>query len=373
MTNRRILFVDDEERVLQAFERNLSDEFAVFTAGGGASGLEAIRTEPPFAVVVSDMRMPGMDGARFLAEAAAAAPDTVRVLLTGQADLGSAILAVNEGKIFRFLTKPCPTETLKQVLEAGIAQYQLANAERELLDQTLSGAVKVLAETLKLAAPGIFSHATRVRDLVVHAAERLALPGRWQYEIVGLLSQLGCIALPQELVDRVESGSPVTEQERAEYDSHPETAYRLLAGIPRLEAVAEMIRRQRQPWKRNPPQDQFEQGARLLQVALEIDRRVTAGAALTDAIEQLSAAGKVDPRILQAWSDFRLSGQHQVIRALKVSKLALGMVLEDDIRTSSGLVILGKGEELTLILLERVRKYARTAGVAEPIRVRVQA
>ena len=107
----RILCVDDEPNLLAALERNLFGQFDVVTANGGEAGLAAIAEGPPFAAIVSDMRMPGMDGAAFLAAARARAPDSVRLLLTGQADATSAIAAINQGAIFRFLCKPCPTAT----------------------------------------------------------------------------------------------------------------------------------------------------------------------------------------------------------------------------------------------------------------------
>jgi DNA-binding NtrC family response regulator len=117
------------------------------TATSGKAGLERLSSDGPFAVVVSDMRMPEMNGAAFLAQVRERAPDTVRVLLTGQADLDSAIAAVNEGQIFRFLTKPCAPEMLISSLRAAEEQHRLITAERVLLEQTLHGAVKALGCT----------------------------------------------------------------------------------------------------------------------------------------------------------------------------------------------------------------------------------
>src|SRR5829696_4359 len=135
----KILCVDDERNVLEAYQRSLRKEFHIEIATSGAEGLAAVESQGPYAVIVSDMRMPGMDGIRFLAKVKEKAPDSVRIMLTGNADQQTAIEAVNEGNIFRFLTKPCPPETLAKALSAGLQQYWLVVAEKELLEKTLSG------------------------------------------------------------------------------------------------------------------------------------------------------------------------------------------------------------------------------------------
>lgn len=126
----RILCVDDEQLVLDGLSRTLRSHYVVETVTSGAQALDRLRTGEPYAVVVSDQRMPQMDGVRLLAHIRTVAPDTVRVLLTGQADMESAIAAVNEGNIFRFLTKPCSTENLLKALEASIEQYRLVTSEK---------------------------------------------------------------------------------------------------------------------------------------------------------------------------------------------------------------------------------------------------
>ena len=133
----RILCVDDEPNVLAGLVRMLRREFEVVTAGDGAAGLEVLARQGPFIVVVSDFMMPGMTGVQFLARAKQLAPDTVRILLTGQASLEGAIASVNEGNIFRFLSKPCSREHLVKALEDAIEQARLVTADRELLERKL--------------------------------------------------------------------------------------------------------------------------------------------------------------------------------------------------------------------------------------------
>jgi len=129
----KILFVDDEALALAGYERALHREFFVSTATGGLQGLATIEANGPFAVVISDMRMPGMDGAEFLAQVREKAPDTVRMLLTGHSDLNAAITAVNEGKIYRYLTKPCEKKLLTEAIGECLDQYRMRVEEKKLL------------------------------------------------------------------------------------------------------------------------------------------------------------------------------------------------------------------------------------------------
>ena len=207
--NRRVLCVDDEPNVLEGLARTLSEDFDVHTATSGEAGLVALGGEP-FAVIMSDMRMPGMSGSVFLAKARAKAPDAVRVLLTGQADIQSAMAAVNEGAISRFLSKPCPPAAIVASMESAVEQHRLSSAERELLDGTVRGIVKLLTDVLAVSSPAVFSRATRLKQMVTHAAAKLELAEPWRFEVAAMLSQLGCIALPEDLVVRVVAGQPVT-------------------------------------------------------------------------------------------------------------------------------------------------------------------
>ena len=128
----RILFVDDEPAVLDGYRRMLHYEFQVSTAVGGEVGLSMIHDCGPYCVVISDMRMPGMNGAEFLSQVRQKSPETVRMLLTGGTDLNAAIDAVNEGNIFRFLTKPCTKEALVEAIHIGLAQHESITAEKRL-------------------------------------------------------------------------------------------------------------------------------------------------------------------------------------------------------------------------------------------------
>lgn len=369
LKNRRILCVDDEPNVLAGLERTLYERYEVCTATSGAAGLEKLKTEGPFAVVISDMRMPQMDGAAFLSRVRETSPDTVRILLTGYTELDSAIAAVNEGNIFRFLCKPCPVDILLNSVKAAAEQYRLVTAEHDLLQNTLNGAIKVLTQALSLASPVAFSRSGQVKSYVARMAKAVKAAEPWQYEIAAMLSQLGCITLPPKTLQKIYSGEAVTENEQKIYNSHPGVGYRLLAQIPRMEQVAEMVRDQ---WVGEREDDTGEKlGSEMLRIALAVDRLVTTGISVDRARAALEKKGGYRQELLDALIDFETGKAPPAIKSLPVRKLCEGMILADNVLTLDGAVIIGKGIELHMPQIERLRHFLLGAGIVEPIRVRI--
>jgi CheY-like chemotaxis protein len=210
----RVLCVDDEPNVLAAIERNLFGEFEVVVAKSGEAGLDAVRWGEKFAVIVSDMRMPGMDGATFLAKAREISPDSVRILLTGQADVQSSIAAINKGAIFRYLCKPCPKDELIATLNDAVRQYRLIRAEKELLATTLTASVKTLTEVLAMVAPWAFQRSAFAQSCVIHALPKLEWPDEWIYTIAASLSQIGCVGIPADIVQADAAQRKLSEEEK---------------------------------------------------------------------------------------------------------------------------------------------------------------
>jgi len=369
--NRRVLCVDDETNVLEGLERSLFESFDVLTAKSGADGLGLIRAEGPFAAVVSDMRMPEMDGAAFLSAVKRNAPDTVRILLTGHADVDAAIAAVNRGNIYRFLCKPCPQDQLVDTLEEAIRLFRLVTAERDLLEKTLKGSVKVLTDVLSLAAPVAFSRAGPLKSYISHMVKYLELKGGWKFELAAMLSQIGCITLPTDTLDRVYAGREISESEQKMLEAHPETGYRLLSNIPRLEPIAEMIRRQDDLDAGGPCTEEVKTGAMMLKAAQAVDLLVTQGQLVHVAARQLQSSEKYDQQLLIALEDYRRSEGSEVVKSLRFKELRTFMILAEDVRAANGYVIFKKDREINNALLEKLSNFAAGIGVIEPIRVKI--
>jgi len=377
----RVLFVDDEPNVLDGIRRQLRNRVQIETATSGAAGLDIIRNQGPFAVVVSDMRMPEMDGARFLARVNEIAPQTVRMVLSGQADLESTIAAVNEGRVFRFLLKPCNAETLFGVIKNGIDQYRLVHAEKHLLENTLNATVQVLFNVLGIINPVAQRRAAQIQRYAESAAEALhLLPDLWQYHLAAMMSQLGCITLPQETLARALGGHPLSNEERRLYESHPEIAGKLLATIPRLEAVASMVAGQ----TRVPGNDlargdagSWEPekiGAAILWAAVQFDRHVVQGRIPEQAAQLVAqAAPGLPAAVTQAMAKALADDSGLVMsREVKMHDLEVGMMIDADIMSARGIRLVPRGTEVSSTVLERLRAVAGGVGVSEPIKVSVK-
>jgi len=375
----RVLCVDDDTSILQAYERGLRKQFAIETATGAEEGLAAIAARGPYAVVVSDMQMPGMDGIQFLARVKEQAPATVRIMLTGRSDQQTAIEAVNEGNIFRFLSKPCPAEQLAKALRAGIEQYRLINAEKELLEKTLSGSIKVLTDVLSLVNPAAFGRASRVRRIARRLAEQMKAEKAWAIDLAAMLSQIGCVTLPPETLEKLYHGRPLTDEECEMFHSHPSVGRGLVGNIPRLEAVAEIIAYQEKRFDGGGvPADSrrgtdIPLGARILKVALDFDAAKSANLSELEAVVRLrQREGWYDPGVLSALEAVSGVEETYEIREVMLRELSSHMILADDIRTTGGVLLVCKGQEATPYLRQRLNNYSKHARVREPIRVLVR-
>jgi FixJ family two-component response regulator len=374
MISRRILFVDDEPKILQGFERQFGGRFDLRTVPGPVLGLQILVKDGPYAAVVSDYRMPMMNGVEFLAKARQRCPDTVRVMLTGQADLNAAIHAVNEGAIFRFLSKPCSTEVLSAALDSALEQYRLTQAERELLERTLHGSIKIMTEVLSMTSPAAFSRACRVRRYVAHVVSRLALPDAWQFEIAAMLCQLGCLTVPAEVLDKVAVGGDLSAGEQEVFAAHPKVAERLLENIPRLERVARMIGNQEvssTPARKAEEDDLTALGTTLLRTSLEFDRLLGTGVSRDAALAQMRSKDPHAARFLEALEDVEIEHVESEVRSLNLSELRASMIMNQDVVTDNGVLLLAKGEELTLPLIARLQNFAKTWGIPQPLSVRL--
>ena len=371
--NEKILFVDDEPAVLQGYQRVLGKEFPSDTAASGEEALTFIANNGPYAVVVSDMRMPHMDGVQFLSRISILSPNTVRVMLTGYADLRNAIGAINEGHIFRFLTKPCGADVLKKALTSCLMQYRMITAEKELLESTLMGTVKVLADVLSLASPAAFSRAMRIRRYMRHMVTELGLDPPWQYEIAAMLSQLGCITLSPDVIEAAYSGKELSLEQRTSFDMHPSVARNLLSNIPRLDCIAWIIGQLRfgaaMPDTQVSPSLRI--GVDILRLAIAFDDLKIRGHDDTEALLQLKKDPQFDPEIVLALDSLRNETSKWGLQDVRIADLSAGMILHEEIRTKVDTLLAGPGQEVTYPLIVRLNTFHQRRDIPDKVRVLV--
>jgi response regulator RpfG family c-di-GMP phosphodiesterase len=371
-----ILLVDDEVAILDGLRRQLRKTFTVHTANGGAEALELLKSTP-VTVVVSDMRMPEMNGATFLSHVRSLHPNVVRILLTGQTDTQAAIAAVNEGQIYRFLTKPCPPEALLEGIGNAVELNRLVTAEKELLATTLRRAVEALTATLSLAQPAAFGRAVRVTRTVTELAAALEVEEPWDLEVTAMLSHLGGITLPPNVLAKLDAGLPLNEDEAEMADRVPEISRDLVATIPRLEDVAEAIGCFRARYDGEgaapgaPRGDELPMAARILRLAVDFEAGMSQRPSVQDTISALSAdAGAYDPRMLEALVSInQVPETQEPPRDIDVALLDPGMVVFDDVLTTDGVLLISRGTVVTDSLILRLENYASQNRVGRRIRV----
>ena len=242
MLSDEILFVDDELNILDSYRRKFRKMYAVTIANSGAEAIELIKNNiDKYKVIVTDYKMPNMDGIELLTNIKNLNTDIVRVIITGQADLDITIKAINNGNIFRFLTKPCESETLIAVIDASIKQYNLITAEKELLEQTLKGSVNMLLDILSLVRTDVFSKSSRIKQYIIHVCQILQIKRSWDLELAAMFYFIGTITLPDDIIIKITVGRALSEQEQELCKESQELRNNLLKNIPRLEPITKLI------------------------------------------------------------------------------------------------------------------------------------
>jgi response regulator RpfG family c-di-GMP phosphodiesterase len=368
-----VLCVDDEPRVLDGLKLTLRRGFDVSTATSGPEGLAVLKQMAGAAVVISDMRMPGMDGAAFLTKVREQWPDSTRLLLTGDSGRDAAVAAVNEGQIFRFLTKPCLPEQLIAAVEAAARHHQLVVAEKMLLQQTVLGSIQALVDVLAIISPIAFGRGGRIKRLTTELAAASGLAPSWELEAAALLSQIGYVALPMKLVEKAVGGEPLNADEKSLLAEVPKVTQRLLGRIPRLENVAAIVAHAtRALIVKVPASAEVIASAAVLMSVLEFDALTSAGESPETAIATVRTrvGAKNAPLIAHLAALQNTVDPGTQLREIRLRDVVPGMILMDDLRTDLGTLLVSSGYEVSQSFVDRMRNFG--PGLLEE-RVRVRA
>ena len=377
----KILVVDDDINLLASMRRSLGRVFKITTASSAEEALEIAQRDGPFAVVLSDQRMPRVEGVAFLSEMAYRHPDTVRMMLTGNADQATAAKAVNEGKIFRFFSKPASIETVGEGLQAALKQHRLITAERELLEKTLAGSVKLLTDVLALLDAESVGRTRRMRDWGRQLAKRMGLANAWELDIAVMLHAIGEITAPPEVRAKVRAGQPLTPDEQDVMAEAPEVARNLIINIPRLKGVAEAVHMKSKRFDGGgfPPSPISGEAipilGRVLRVLVDLDRQCGDGdldAAPFDALQR--DEGGYDPLVLAHARESLLGmlGTSDAMIGLVSSPVTLlrtGDRLAREIRDGEGRLILSAGFELTSPVIAKLHALKRLSRLPDTVPV----
>jgi hypothetical protein len=241
------------------------------------------------------------------------------------------------------------------------------------LENTLKGSIQVLVDILSMANPSAFSRAMRMHGYVKQLIKKLNIENGWQYEVAAMLSQLGCITVPEATLEKYYAGEKLSPQQDNMIKAHPEVARRLVAGIPRLENVAAMIAAApaaRGSCMDKPQIDPVQLGAHLIKAVQAVDIQLSRGDLPVQAIGAMAdQLHQYDPRILDGLRQIEYPALESVSRMMPIHDLWCGLVLAEDIRTRQGLLVAAKGQAVNETTRQRLHNFAMQGEVPKEIRV----
>lgn len=368
----RVLFVDDDENLLAGLRRATARVCEGHSALGALNGLKALRDDGGFSLVIADMRMPGMDGLEFIARARKIAPEAVYVMLTGNHDQKTAADAVNEGRVFRFLTKPVSREKLEETITQGCEQYRARLAERDVLERTLTGALATLIDVLRMARPGMFGNDQRRGKVAAFIGKATGAKSVWELEIAAMLSHVGSLSMPEDELPLAAAIEDWTGEQKEAVVRQAKLGAQMLRRIPRMGMVSRLIERQYDGmWAGHPRAEAggerdpaVEEMVRVMQAATILERVRGAGGTMGEALAVIettrlgkdAALVEAIRKIPQGELGFCERNQHERI---PVSRVRTGMTLRESVRTTRGELLLSAGNQVTEALCERIENYVR--------------
>lgn len=377
MGSHSLMFVDDEPDLLAFYRQVFARDYDVATFSGGREALSHLQENPGYAAIVSDFSMPGMDGIEFLSLAADAAPQAVRIMLTGYASEETAINAVNRGDIFKFLRKPTRIAEFSAAVRAAVQRHELETAERDLLEKTLRGSIEMLTEALSLANPLIFGRSSQLKEDMADLAQRMRVDFSWELEAAAMLCELGLLTQPDSVIQKIVRHEPMTALEERESHAQAGIGANLVRKVPRLEPVADCILYQYRnydgtgyPEDASLAGDDIPVGARMLRVLKDLRGSVEVGRDRADVIEEMRhQARRYDHHIVSA---LKAAGDAQPISqtvTISVFSLQNGAILADDVFGRSGSLIMREGQEISPYLAEKLHHFADAGEIPRDIRI----
>ncbi|MCG8493024.1 MAG: response regulator [Sneathiellales bacterium] len=379
----KVLIVDDEQSVLNGYRRTLRKEVELVTALGGEEGLKVFEEQGPFSVVVSDQQMPGMDGLTFLGKVTDLDSDSMRVMLTGNTGSDLLIKAINDGRVYRFLEKPCPADQLLSVIREADQFYNIKKSEQELLERTLAGSVKLLVDLIGLQDERSAKITHLMRGWGEKLGPRIKGVNRWELDMGIMLHSIGIITLPGDIQLKMRDGDVLTETQLALVEQAPEAAKDLISNIPRLDNIAEGVLYQGKGFNSNGFPYNTVSGkeipllGRILKLLKDLAieyHQVKQPQDALNALRQKSAL--YDPDLLAFAEKYLLpavsSDTDEVVyeeKSVSLLMLEEGDLVMEDVHSKGDHLLLGRGHILTTPMIQKLRQINKVHHFAREIKV----
>ncbi len=417
MPEHTLLFVDDEENIQRSLQRVFRREgYNILTASSGGEGLEKI-AQTPVDLILSDQRMPQMSGVEFLREVRKTSPDTVRIILTGYADVQAAMDAINQGEVYRFITKPWNQQELKLTVKRALEQRDLLlenrrlnelikrqndelmelnrNLERKVqertqeirakneelsrlyggLEKNFLDSIRVFASLVELRDSYTGSHSKRVAAFSKSIAEKWGLEEKeiLDVEIAAILHDIGKIGIPDKVLTK--PYEEMGQEERKIYEQHPIIGQASIQIIENLQQVGVLIRHHHESWDGGGYPDGLKEesiplGSRIISVVnaydLLLNRRVYSQKVtryqVTEELKR-NRGMRFDPEVVNIFLELlevkEVKAKEQVEMRLPLQQLQEGMVLSRDLYTSKGILLIPKEEAIRRAHIDKILNYHR--------------
>jgi len=372
---RKILMIDDDKDILASYQVNLRKDFIVRIASNANQAMEILKEEADIGVIVTDYKMPDVNGINLLKMIRQIYHDPIRIMITGFADMQIAVNAVNEGSIFRFLTKPMPTPELKQIIQDALVQYNLKKNEKELLNNTLKGTLKLLIDLISLSIPQSLNIGSQARMIARKIGVKAGEIEIWELEVASLLSNIGLLLLPNDIIQKKAEGKDLTSSEAAVFSNHPELGAKLIGHIPRFEKISDAILHINDNFgsknDRNIANESIPLYSRILKVSNDYIQHIQSNKSALEAYEKmLEFYYQYDPKLLELLlSEVVGSENNRKIKQIKLMELKSGMVAAKDIVDERETILFKKDKEITEPIIIRLQQISNVRNIVEPLLV----
>lgn len=377
---RNILFVDSAGSCNSSFRRLVGDKVGLTCAASAEEALDLLKDTADFQVILTDYSLPGMRGTELLSKVREAFPGIVRIMICGKLNQNIAINAINECGVFKLLTKPCPASVLRMALRDAFEHYRVLNSDKDLLDDSVRSVIRLVNEVASLLKPERNARTTRIMPTIKAMCRKLGDPDPWSTEVAAVLSMIGFVFLPDELMEKVEDGVFLSGHDHETYIQHTRYSAKLISGVPRLENVATILSLQEANYIQDSRDggfagDEIPLGARILRVVSDYDRLSMGDRTKGEIISMMKRRAELyDPKVLECLVGVLGSDATFYIREVYPLGLEAGMILAEDVYglvKGKMLKFLSEGQTLSDKTIDYIHKNGETIlDVTKKIKIR---
>ena len=370
-----ILVVDDTKANIDLLVELLGSSYEVSVALDGKMALDLVESDKPDLVLL-DIMMPEMDGYQVLERMKRdEALRNIPVIMISAIDEMKSVVRCIQNGADDYLVKPFDATLLKARIGACLERKHYHDLESEILEKTLSGSVRVLMEILSTVNPVAFSLTSNVRQCVRLMTKTLKLDKAWQFELAALLSQIGCVTIPPDAMEKYFKGRPLSESEKEMFANQSSVGCELLEKIPRLEAIAKMIRDQQKPFsqypaKEQPRRDEVEIGSQMLKVAVDYSVSAQKGTPPKEILEKFRKSPTAyDPLLVDCLGSLDREKDKKKTGLISIEGLKNGMVIGENVLGKDKQLIASAGMEVTPAIRTRLMNFFRSGLIENQIPV----